>query len=288
MNYIAYCDEAYTTAERYRSIAIFSFKEDSLDEINNTFIEILKGSNVQEFKWQKLRSAKYYFCAEKIIDYILTNIQKHNIRVDVLMWDTYDSRHNIYSRDDTANFGRMFFHLLKASLNRREASSIWKIYPDERVDVDWQTINDCAKSVGRWEKVFELPLFNFSKSVVSFTIKEFEPKTSHHNPCIQIPDLFAGLSIYSINYFDKYCKWEKSISGQQELFCTKSEVILSNSERQRFRTLKYFIERPERKRLGISFNSNRRLHTYNPKNAINFWFYLPQHENDKAPKRSNK
>ena len=285
MNYIAFCDESYTSAERYRSIAVFSFKEDSLEIIDKSLISLLKKSNVKEFKWQKLRTAKYFFCAKHLTEYLLDSLEENKIRMDILTWDTTDSRHQIQSRDDSANFARMFFHLLKNVLSKREATCNWKIFPDEKVDMDWDTLNDCLRAVGKWERVFENPLFGFLSIETNYSISQFEQKSSKDCPCIHISDLFAGLSVLTVKLYETYCRWLKIKEGQLDLF--NSEIIekFSNSEEWRFNFLQYFLKVTERKRLGISFESNKRLQTYNPSNPINFWFYIPQHENDKAPIR---
>ena len=171
----------------------FPFKEESFEIINNSLVQILKKSNVKEFKWEKLRNAKYFFCAKHILDFILLNLFEYQIRLDILTWDITDSRHKVKGRDDSANFGRMFFRVLKHSLSCRNISCKWKIYPDEKVDMDWKTLNDCLVSVGNWERVFEFPLFNGSKIGSNYTITDFEQKSSKEFPCIQVTDLFAGL-----------------------------------------------------------------------------------------------
>ena len=38
---------------------------------------------------------------------------------------------------------------------------------------------------------------------------------------------------------------------------------------------------------GVSFDTKQSLFTYNPKNPVNFWYYEPGHENDKAPVRGD-
>jgi len=56
MNFVAYSDESYTTAERYRSIATFSFPEKAHGHIRSELHNILKDSDVSEFKWHKARN----------------------------------------------------------------------------------------------------------------------------------------------------------------------------------------------------------------------------------------
>lgn len=283
MNYILYSDESYIVAERYRSISSFSFHTKYKDYMSKNIFEILNDSDVTEFKWHKLSSAKYRFCAEKLIRLIMSELYSKNLRIDVLTWDTHDSRHNVRKRDDTRNFERMFFHLIKNTMSRREKESEWNIFPDQKTDIDWIKINDCLDSVGRWIEPKDNPLFGETIMMNNYSIKNFKQVKSHEEPCCQISDLFSGLSVFSINYHSKYDIWKKgkeiSLFDSQD----ENESILSTSEKERFKILELFIGICKKERLGVSFNSSKRLRTYDPKNPINFWLYIPQHPEDKAP-----
>lgn len=162
MKYTVFSDESYISAERFRSIGTFSFPMNLTDEINEQIVSILSDSNVREFKWKRLKDAQYRFCALKLIDLLFENIYPKKVRVDVLIWDTHDSRHEIKGRDDTANFERMFFHLMKNLMMRREKDSEWYVYPDERLDIDWTTIQQCLVSTGKWKELYESRLFGDS------------------------------------------------------------------------------------------------------------------------------
>lgn len=64
-----------------------------------------------------------------------------------------------------------------------------------------------------------------------------------------------------------------------------TEELLENSNREiyRYRLLDWFNKECKNMRLGVSLDSNKCLHTFKPENPINFWFYKPQGEYDKAP-----
>jgi len=85
MNYTAYTDESYTTGERYRSICSFSFATGAIEHINNNLLKIREESDVKEFKWQKVKDAKYRFCADKIVHFIVNSLHKYDIRIDVMI-----------------------------------------------------------------------------------------------------------------------------------------------------------------------------------------------------------
>jgi hypothetical protein len=282
MEYYIFLDESYISAERYRSISAFSMPKMYFDKMNDEFKELLDDSNVKEFKWQKLKDAKYRFCAIKLIKSLFEHIYSNNLRIDSIIWDTEDSRHKIKKRDDNANFERMFFHILKDSMKRRNKGDSWFIFPDEKSGVDWNTMEDCLFHVGRWRD-YKNTLWGAFFSDPYFSIKQFEQVDSKQSPCCQIADLFAGLGVFSIKLYEKYKIWEKDNNPQLELFQTEQDLTYTKSEKERFEVLDKFIKLCKNKQLGVSIHAKKGLHTFNPNKPINFWHYQPQHENDKAP-----
>ncbi len=53
MDYIAFTDESYITDSRYQSLTAFSFKKIHYPEVISDINNILKESDVDEFKWNK-------------------------------------------------------------------------------------------------------------------------------------------------------------------------------------------------------------------------------------------
>ena len=84
MDYVVFTDEAYITANRFRSIASYSIPYSSLNFIESDLSQLLKELSIKEFKWVKLKDAKSRLCAIKMIDYVIKTIQEHNARVDVI------------------------------------------------------------------------------------------------------------------------------------------------------------------------------------------------------------
>jgi hypothetical protein len=70
MEYISFADESYSSEGNFKSIAAFSLKSDNLSQVNLNLKNLLKESNVNEFKWQKLKDARYKSCAHKLIDFV--------------------------------------------------------------------------------------------------------------------------------------------------------------------------------------------------------------------------
>ena len=287
MRYVAYTDESNITAVRYRSICAFSFPLEKLQSVTSALQGILQNSDVTEFKWKRLGSAKYRFCALKFIDHAVNCCRQSGWRIDVVVWDTHDIRHDVRNRDDRKNFERMFFNLLKNAMCRRELNATWQLLPDEKLDVDWDTLEDCLQSVGKWRKYFEHPLLNETFSEQFFRLERLQTVHSDSEPACQLADLFAGLAAFSRSMAPHYARWRRDASDQQSLFpSTSGNPSFSNSERERFVVLDHFAERCRSMTLGVSLRTRGYLMTHNPENPINFWHYEPQHQLDRAPTRN--
>lgn len=282
MQYVSFADESYSNDSGFKSIAAFSLKSRNLSQITSNLRELLEESNVREFKWQKLKDAKYQFCAQKLIDTVWSLVQTDDARVDVVIWNINDSRHNIKNRDDIANYERMFYHLHSNLLKRRPRSLTWKIYPDDGVGVNWDIVAQYINASGQRREHIDLPLFGSFFSDPHYTIADFKEVRSHEEPCCQVADLFAGMSIFSRTHYDLYEKWCEFASPNLPLF-PEERPQLSRAEEHRFPVLQYFDNGCKNRRLGVSLKSRRYLQTPDPNNPINFWHYTPQHDMDKAP-----
>ena len=110
--HIGFADESHYNKGRYPALAVVSLKKSSYDPVKKQICALLKESDVKELKWEKIRDARYHFAAEKICRLIVELACQNTLRVDTLIWDIEDSRHNIKGRDDLANLHRMYHHLL--------------------------------------------------------------------------------------------------------------------------------------------------------------------------------
>jgi hypothetical protein len=292
LTHIAYSDESYSTASRYRSIAAVTLEISRDHEISHLIRDLLRESNVSEFKWAKLKQARYRFAALKMIDQVLEFSIQSWVRVDVLIWDTHDSRHNIPGRDDVANLQRMYYHLLKNVLQCRwPTGSTWKLCPDENSALDWMTVQDFLDAAGLGFRVggdlldggeFRLRLAR------DFGIQQICEMNSAETPLCQLADLFAGLGAYSHLAYEKYENWLRTQSGQLAFgFGLGDEVKLSNSDCERCKVIQHLDEQCKQHKLYVSLKSSGGFKTYDPTSPINFWFYEPQHPDDQAPLRED-
>jgi len=285
ISHCAFSDESSYNVGRFRAIGMISFPMSSLQELDKDIQEILEESNIREFKWKKLKSAKMYYGAIKLIDYFIGVVLKGISRIDVLIWDIEDMRHKIEGRDDCANLARMYYHLYKNVLIKRwPSNSSWLLYPDENSSIDWETIKNCLKSkeinINETTDLFK----GFALQIrEEFNIKDIHEVKSSTNALIGVADLFAGMGVYSRLNFRKYKMWEIKSSKQGHLFNYIINIKLSCADEYRCPVIKYLYEKCRGKKLGVSLSHLSGLWTPQPENPINFWHYRPQSMADKAP-----
>lgn len=243
--------------------------------------------HTREFKWQKISERM----GKALVDFSFDRLDR--MRVDILVWDMQDARRkDLLGRDDKADFGRMYFHLLRAVMAHRwPKGSRWILCADRQSAMDWPTLEDCLAWKSRKKHASFLPTIDAYAQLGSlYDIAECREVDSHRYPLVQLSDFFAGLAAFSYLRFERYIQWKNEHSGSGWLFdpadCGVTTQTLSKSDEQRFPILQHLKQRAAERRLGLSLESSRGLRTYNPKNNLNCWLYTPQHPNDKAPMKS--
>lgn len=286
--HIAYADESYYTNERYRSIAVVTFAAEHHKKIKRVFGECIQDSGITEFKWAKLRQARERFAAFKIIDAAIRLAVENQLRIDVLIWDTQDSRHQIRGRDDIANLERMYYHLFRNVLQRRWTSgSRWHLFPDENSALDWGSVQDYLDSAGLTisinSNLSEQQSFRI-RLLRDFLIIKIRQVISSNEPICQVADFFSGIGAYSYLAYSKFIDCLSGEQGQLDFeIGSNANGCYSNSERERFRVIEYLNDNCKKHKLRVGLSSSRGFRTYDPQFPVNFWHYEPQHSNDKAP-----
>jgi len=290
--FTAYSDESYINA-RFQSVSVVTFSSESEAALRSELSGSLDSSSISEFKWSKLRQARDRFGAMKLIDFAIGQAIAENLRIDTLIWDTEDSRHNITGRDDTENLQRMYYHLFRNVLQKRwPEDSVWDLYPDENSALDWSRLEDYLDRAGIGIELqgdifdageFRIRLFR------EFRIEKIKEVSSCDAPICQIADLFAGAGAFSHTSFDRYKHWCRKDVGQMTLACNHElsgdDYDLSGGETEKCLVLDYLNKRCKKSKLRVGLESSRGLKTYDPRFPINFWVYQPQHPEDKAPLR---
>jgi len=290
--HIAYTDESKYNFGRYRGVSLVSLRLQDAGRLRRELERLLQESDISEFRWKKVGNAKYRFAAIKMQGYGVEKATKGLLRVDVLTWDTEDTRHKLPGRDDIENLQRMYYHLFKNVLRDRwPDGSVWRLRPDENTALRWDTMEDfldmASSRLDTRRDLFTAGKFRL-RLKQEFSIEQIVPCKSHEEPLVQLADLFAGLAVYSRTSYDCYKAWQSGSTPQLPLFEEEGEesVQPSRSDQERCQVLDKFDALCKRRKLGVSLKTYRGLRTRDPKNPVNFWWYEPQCEEDKAPVRS--
>ncbi len=270
---------------RYQSIGLISFPYSYLDVLESVFESRCNKygfRDLRKVKWHKLSSADLRLCMQDLLDLVIKCVTDHDLRVDVLIWDNQDSRHNIQGRDDAKNMVIMYYHLLfNVVTNRWPEGSVWEICPDRNNEMDWGSLRDILNNQGTYTLIDS---DESGKITINLTEKykmSIAPATPPDSPLIQLADIFAGMATYSRANFEKWKVWESR--GQSRLIPFENEISLKRRDRERCAVMNSFKNSCDENKLGVSLNSTQGFRTRQPSNPINFWLYKPQHEKDKAP-----
>lgn len=247
-----YADETQYNVGRYRGLAMVSALAAVAGELAAAVRGILASSGVNECKWEKVRSAKTRFLAEKLLIWAVDEAMAGRLRVDALTWEAGDSRHASAGMPYLKKLHHMYRYLVAEALTYRwPDATTWVLYPDEQNALRWDMI---ATGLPRLVRIV--------------------PSASHREPLIQVADLFAGLAVFSRAGYDTYEHWlclppdERRPSPGKPL--ANLPDGLSASDRQRCLLLDDFFTRCKPRLPGISLRTNRGLRTYDPKRAITF------------------
>lgn len=267
--HIAYADESSHNIGRYRGIALVTISVADAEKANPTLERILKESSIKEFKWAKLRSARNRFAAQKIVECVFEWAVNRTLRIDAITWDIEDSRHNVPGRSDIRNLRRMYYTLFRNVLGQRWSElCVWELRPDKSSFGAASHL----RYLGNPDEMNE-----DARRVQIAQIKEV---SSNSEPLVQVADLFAGLATYSRGSYEAYELWEKHSTTSM----STGVAGLSNADKERCQLINDFYRRCKKGRLGVGLKSSRGLRTRDPHRPLNFWWYEPQGDYDKAPK----
>jgi hypothetical protein len=292
VTHVAFGDESHWNIGRYRGLGLVTLKVEDLELLRAELIDLLEESEIKEFKWKKLKSARDRFAALKLCNFAVKVACQGRLRVDVLTWDTHDSRHRVRDRDDVANLQRMYYQLFKNVLRERwPDGSVWRLHPDEHGEMDWLSV----KNILEYAELSVITTRNLTapfsfRGVVKleFKITDIVPVISHENPFIQLADLFAGLGVFSRECFHRFKCWKTQKHQQPSIFPKEGESTESSAiEQERFAVLEELNRLCKQKKLYVSLDTNKGLKTFRPEMPINFWWYEPQRPDDKAPTKKS-
>lgn len=287
--HVGFSDESHWNLERYRTLALVTTHLSDANAIDAEVRAILQKDDVRELKWKSVSSARHRFAANHICDFACRPKWRGRMRIDILIWDTHDSRHDVRLRDDSANLGRMYYKLILNVIEWRwPGARSWHMRVDERNDTDWDTLERCLRGQSRKQRTAHEPSFISMAAGPGRRPLHIEEGISKDHPLIQVADLFAGLAAFSWNRSEEHHAWRavgvEREAGQQSLFSDLAAGDVSNSARFKHEVLEHFlgIDLPK---VVIEARSGEGLRTIDPRNPINFWLYKAKRADDKAPRR---
>ncbi|MDK1119385.1 MAG: DUF3800 domain-containing protein [Anaerolineae bacterium] len=286
--HLAFADETQFNVRRYRGIAMISlqigFAKTAIQELR----KLLDSSDLVEFKWVNLRGARERFDALKMVDFAIAKCLENLIRIDVLSWDTHDTRHNVYKRDDLVNLGLMYYQLSRNVFRKRwPDNSKWKIQPDQNSAIDWETLKETLQASQKLAMQLGPLPDGIDRITIDFDLLSIFPCDSKQEPLVQLADLFVGMAVYSRQNYQIYEQWEQDVYGQLSFPHEFEDTVkLSNADYERCLVLQKFDKLCKARKMGVSLRNRSGLWTPRPNNPINFWWYEPQHPDETAPVRA--
>jgi hypothetical protein len=293
--FVIYSDESGVFDHRFQAIALISSQQIVLSELRSKLKGFLDEHKIDEIKFSETRTHRPKLDTAR--DFIRHSVKEFasqlKIRIDVLIWDTQDSRHAIQGRDDIANLEFMYYKVLTHTA-RQWNQAEWNFYPDKNSQVHWNEIANYLNKtqLARYQSNLLLLLEN-GYGTQPLRFKTIDPLDSLYEPLIQLADLFAGMARFTREEGKQCIQWLDYCRNKNQLLLpyllngkdTIDETIIT--KQNRFQLVGEFNNLCKRHRMGVSLRQRRCLWTPDPTKPINFWNYEPQHEYDKAPKRKS-
>lgn len=285
--HLLFSDESgYCGRHRYGSIAVISGSKSNTKDLNERLNVILDRYDKKELKFSKIKGHSNTMQSAK--EFIKLGMQyccESKIKIHVIIWDTMDSRHQVFGRDDIGNMVRMYYHILKKAQTDWKGIENWEFYPDEFTSINWQS--DLIKYVEKTnldkEKNSLNTIFNFFPTIRIPSISKHRELESDAFPILQLSDLFAGLVRLSYESGDLYNQWLSYEMTRNSLFPDLVSCKASNNQKCKFKIMRCFQEVCSKYKMGVNFSENKYFKTFSDKTGIFIWLYKPQGEYDKAP-----
>lgn len=207
------------------------------------------------------------------------------LRIDVIVWDTEDARHQIEDRDDVANYERMYYHLHRNLMSRRSPGGRWHLRPDKQGSIDWPALKRFLQVAG--PRASRQLALHPELAALRSRVVSLEERDSRTAPLLQVADLFAGIAAYTANRRTVVRRLLAARGNELDLGLTEA-TSPSKTDRRRFRLLRHLEDRCKTLGLGASLRAEGSFVTRDPRSPINFWPYRPQHADDRAPRRSDR
>jgi len=286
-SHVLFGDESHHNTGRFRSVGVLTAERQAGLEAHDWYTGLLRQHGLSTLEFKKLGNRQVVPVAEEVISGLLSRMLDGSLRVDVLVWDTHDPRHDVQGRDDRANLGRMYYRCIRTCLHRRWPDDVaWRVFIDEDALASYEEFRRILVGKTLLSDQRRTLLGEGLAKDRSYRVHRVESITTDGQPLVQLADLLAGLAVVSRRKHAKFRAWRDDASGQENLFGA-ADVKVSNREKNQFRLLSHLREQAGSASLGVSLDSTCGLETRDPSNPLNFWLYRPQHTEDRAPRRGD-
>ena len=288
--HVSFSDESNWNSGRFRSIGMISASRSDALSLHHEVCTLLSESRVGELKWNKVRTVKYRYAAQKLIDSCARALSDGRVRIDILIWDSQDYPYGRRNLDLGANLQIMYYHLFRNVMSRRWPSDcVWRHVPDEHVGLSWETLV-CCLSVKDIQNIDELSFGTNEPSSESFgsSIKRLfkiaEITECHaQEVCLtQLADLFAGMAAFSREKFNDYRSWKRNQGYVSTLFETTANSGSTSGLVEKYHVLSHFERKIAQLDFPVALDQTGGLRTLDPSIPLNFWWYEAKSRFDKA------
>jgi hypothetical protein len=251
--WVIYGDESSYNYGAVRGVAAVSLRLEDSARLGEELASLLQASSVRELKWEKVRTARVAFAAQKALTWALDHALDGELEIETLTWEVTSAAASRARRPALTLLRNAYTTLLSSAMARHPERDVqsqgWRIVPDEQSAIPWTRIQEALPQTA--------------------TIM---PARSEPQPLIQLADVFAGLAIFSRAAYDDYERWLCVRGGGQDRHVTTASEGVYGSQAYRFVLLDEFYTACVRRLPGISLQTRRGLYTWRAGAPIQFRF----------------
>jgi hypothetical protein len=252
--WMIYSDESSYNYGAVRGVSAVRLRQDDAARLSEELASLLRASSVRELKWEKVRTARAAFAAQKALAWALDLALDGELWIEALTWEVTSATASRARRPTLTQLHSVYTALLSSVMARQsqqgEQSQRWRIVPDEQPAISWTRIQAALPHTA--------------------TIL---PARSGPQPLIQLADIFAGLAVFSRDAYDAYERWLCVRGRGQGAHATITAEGVYGSQAYRFVLLDEFYTACVRRLPGISLQTHRGLYTWRPDAPIQFRFH---------------
>jgi hypothetical protein len=253
--WVIYSDESSYNYGAVRGVGAVSLRVDDTERLGDELTVLIRESGMRELKWEKVRTARGAFAAQKALTWALDHALDGELWIETLTWEVTSAAASRARKSTLTQLHSAYTALLSSAIARHpergESSQSWRIVPDEQSAIPWRRIQVALPQTA--------------------TIM---PARSEPQPLIQLADVFAGLAVFSRAAYDAYERWLCVRGRDQDAHATTSSEGVYGSQAYRFVLLDEFYTACVRRLPGISLQTRRGLYTWRADAPIQFRFHF--------------